>query len=378
MDGSIPFSRAAVAAREQDYVLQVLERRGLQAGGALSQRCEALIAPAAGAAHALLTHSCTAALEAATVLLDIGPGDEVIMPSFAFSSLANAVILRGGIPVFVDIRPDTFNLDETRIEAAITPATRAVYVVHYAGVAAEMDAINALAAARGLAVVEDAAQAYLATYRGRPAGGLSAIGCFSFHETKNVTSGEGGSLVTNDGALAARARILAEKGTNRQAFVKGMVDKYNWVDVGFSLGPGELTAALLLAQLEAAQALTARRLALWNRYYGAFADLEAREQARRPQVPDRCGHNGHIFALLLPDSVRRDALLASLRADGVMATFHFVPLHSAPAGLRYGRAAAPLPHTDDIAGRILRLPLHAGMAEDLADRVIASVRRHLA
>lgn len=374
---AVLFSRPAVAARERDYVLAALESRGLQAGGVFTQRCETAIAQATGTANALLTHSCTAALETASLLLGIGPGDEVLMPSFAFASLANAVILRGATPVFVDIRPDTFNLDEKCLEEAITSATKAIYVVHYAGVVAEMDAINDLARKRGLKVLEDAAQAYLATYRDRPAGGLSDLGCFSFHETKNVISGEGGALVGDDATLAARALILADKGTNRRAFAKGELNRYTWVDVGFSLGPGELTAALLLAQLEVAAMLTAQRLALWHRYYDAFAALEQRGVARRPMVPAHCGHNGHIFALLLADAQRRDALMAALKADEIMATFHFVPLHSAPAGLRYGRTAGPLPHTDDVAARLLRLPLHADMGTDAVDRVIARVRYHL-
>ena len=372
----IPFTRAAPVERELAFVKEVLETRALKGDGPMAKRCEALIAAASGTKSAALTHSCTAALELASLALNLRSGDEVIMPSYTFSSTANAVALRGAVPVFVDIRPDTLNLDEAKIPAAITPKTRAIYAVHYAGVVAEMDAINDIAKFHGLAVVEDAAQAYLSTYKGQPAGGLSTIGCFSFHETKNVVSGEGGALVTNDEKIAARVSIFCEKGTNRQEYLNGLIDKYTWVDLGSSYHPGELIAAFLRAQLEAAQTINASRLAYWNSYFTAFGSLEAQGILYRPVVPAHCTHNGHLFYLLLRDAQTRDRLLQALRSDGIDAPFHYVPLHSSPAGRAFGRCSGTFDRTDDLAARLIRLPLYSNMGNAI-DRVIDRVFQHL-
>ena len=372
----IPFSRPAHAGRESEYVNTVLRTRALQGNGEMTKACASMIASASGTKYVNITHSCTAALEVASLVLDLRPGDEVIMPSFAFASIANPVVLRGATPVFVDIRPDTLNLDEGMIEAAITDRTRAIYVVHYAGVASEMDAINAIARSKGLVVVEDAAQAYLSRYKSRSVGGLATIGCFSFHETKNIVSGEGGAFVTNDENIARRAQILCEKGTNRRAFLNGEVDKYTWIDVGSSYNPSELVAAFLRAQLETAEAVTCARIALWNRYYAAFELLDARGIVRRPIVPEHCMHNGHLFYLLLSDLAARDRLIGMLREDNIVAPFHYVPLHSSPAGRIHGRTSGRLARTEDLAGRLVRLPLFSDMG-DAIERVIDRASHHI-
>ncbi len=294
------------------------------------------------------------------------------MPSYTFTSTATAVVLRGAIPVFVDIEPDTLNIDPSKIEPAITPRTKAVFVVHYAGVCADMDAITAIARRHDLCVVEDAAQALLSTYRGRPAGALGDLGCFSFHASKNIIAGEGGALTINASNFVERAYVIAEKGTNRRQFFAGLVDKYNWVDIGSSYGPSEITAAFLLAQLEAAEAIIAGRLAVWRRYHESFAGLESREVLRRPVVPPECQHNGHIYYLIMPSNQLRDAMIAQLAKLGVKAPFHYVPLHSAPAGRRFGRISGNLSVTEDLSARLLRLPLFLevdGLAEEVVDRV---------
>lgn len=356
-----------------DYLRQVLDRRSFAGNGDFTGRCHEEIVKQLGVAAALITHSCTAALEMSALLAELEPGDEVIMPSFTFVSTANAVVLRHAVPVFVDIRPDTLNLDETLVEAAITPRTKAICVVHYAGVCAEMDPIREIAARHGLLVIEDAAQAYLSTYRGSPAGSLGDLACFSFHETKNASSGEGGALAIVNPRLADRAFILWEKGTNRRAFKLGQVDKYTWMDQGSSFLPSEFTAALLLSQLEEVETFNAQRLATWAHYHDAFAGLEAAEILRRPIVPDHCVHNGHLFYLLLRTPEDRDRLVAALQAEDIWAPFHYIPLHSAPAGLRYARAAGTMQVTDDSSARLIRLPLYAGMDRADADRVIARI-----
>jgi dTDP-4-amino-4,6-dideoxygalactose transaminase len=313
----------------------------------------------------------------AAILGDLGPGDEVIMPSYAFVSTANAVALRGATPVFIDVRSDTLNLDERLVEAAITPRTRAIFVVHYGGVCAEMDVLASIAAKHGLLLVEDAAQALLATYRGRLAGTLADLACFSFHASKNIVSGEGGALVTNRGDLADRATIIREKGTNRSRFLLGLVDKYTWTDLGSSYVPSELVAAFLAAQLDEAEAITTERRASWNRYHGAFADIETRDiGVRRPIVPSHCKHNGHLYYLLLPDRGHRDALIAYLRERNIGAPFHYVPLHSSEGGRRFGRAVGTLPITVSHSERLIRLPLWSGIADETT-RVIEAVHDYL-
>ncbi|MEI6162368.1 MAG: dTDP-4-amino-4,6-dideoxygalactose transaminase, partial [Roseococcus sp.] len=329
INDGIPFNRPTLVGPEFAYLTEALERGHLSGNGAFTKRCQALLEAQLGAPRVLLTHSATAALEMAAILTNIGPGDEVIMPSFTFCSTANAFVLRGAVPVFVEIRADTLNMDENAIEAAITPRTRAICVVHYAGVAAQMDVIMEIAARHNLPVIEDAAQALHADFRGKPLGTFGALSAISFHETKNLISGEGGALVVNDPALAERAEIIWEKGTNRAQFQRGEVARYTWVDIGSSFLPSELTAAFLFAQLEVGAAVTEHRLAVWGRYHADLAPLEDAALLRRPRVPQECGHNGHIYFVLAADAAQRDAALKALAAQGVNAVMHYVPLHSA-------------------------------------------------
>jgi dTDP-4-amino-4,6-dideoxygalactose transaminase len=373
----VPFNVPPVAGKEFEYISEVIKRREFSGNGAFTARCHSWLKARLGVVDALLTHSCTAALEMAAILSDLEPGDEVIMPSFTFASTANAVVLRRAVPVFVDIRPDTLNIDEGLVEAAITPQTKAICVVHYAGVCAEMDEIRGIAERHRLVVIEDAAQALLSTYRGAPAGRLGDLACFSFHETKNVTAGEGGALTVNDPRLSERAFIIWEKGTNRHAFKLGLVDKYSWIDYGSSFLPSEFMAAVLLAQLEQVERFTAERRTVWDRYHEGFAGLEAAGLVRRPSVPPHCVHNGHLYYLLLRDQIARDRLMRNLAADDIATVFHYVPLHSAPAGLRYARSHGDLSVTDAASAGLVRLPLHAGMAVSAADRVIDRVHWHL-
>lgn len=373
----IPFNRPFMTGGELDNIAAAHAAGHLSGDGAFTRYCHAWLERETGAARALLTHSCTAALEMSALLAGVGPGDEVIMPSYTFVSTANAFALRGATPVFVDVRRDTLNLDEALVEAAVTPRTRAICVVHYAGVACEMDAILAVAARHGLVVVEDAAQAVMSRYRGRALGSIGALGTFSFHETKNVMCGEGGALLVNDPALAGRAEIIREKGTDRSRFHRGEVDKYTWCDLGSSYLPGEITAAFLAAQLDHARELTDGRLALWDRYHAWAEAHERAGRVRRPVVPAHCEHNAHMYYLLAPDRAARDRILASLRADGVLSVFHYVPLHSSPAGVRIGRAHGALDATDDIAGRLFRLPMWVGL-EPHMDRVLEAADRALA
>lgn len=361
----IPFNRPYLVGRELEYIAAAHQNGHLSGDGPFTKRCHAWLQERTGASHALLTHSCTAALEMAALLLDLEPGDEVIMPSYTFVSTANAFVLRGAVPVFVDIRPDTLNIDERLIEAAITPRTKAICVVHYAGVACEMDEILDIAERHGLRVVEDAAQAIMSTYKGRPLGALGDFGALSFHETKNIVSGEGGALLCRDRQTGERAEIIREKGTNRSRFFRGQVDKYTWVDVGSSFLPGELTAAFLAAQIEAAEDITRRRLAIWDRYHAWAAPHEAAGRVRRPIVPAHCTHNAHMYYLLLPSLESRQAFIAALKAQGIGAVFHYVPLHSSPAGLEFGRAHGELGVTTSLSERLVRLPLWLGVEEHL-------------
>jgi dTDP-4-amino-4,6-dideoxygalactose transaminase len=344
--------------------------RGQLAGdGTYTKRCSEWLEKTTGAHKVLLTHSCTAALEIAALLADIQPGDEVIMPSYTFVSTANAFVLRGALPVFVDIRPDTLNIDETQIEAAITPRTRAIVPVHYAGVSCEMDTIMEIAKRYNLLVIEDAAQGVMSTYRGRALGSIGHLGTYSFHETKNVISGEGGALLVNDPSLASRAEIIREKGTNRSQFFRGQVDKYTWVDVGSSYLPGEIIAAFLWAQLEEAESITARRLELWNAYHAAFESLEAAGRLRRPIVPEGCEHNAHMYYFILRELADRTQFIDEMKQQGVNCVFHYVPLHSSPAGKKYGRAVGDMAVTNDLADRLVRLPVWVGL-EQQQERVI--------
>lgn len=362
-DQYIPFNAPYLTGDEFAYVAALARTRKLAGDGQFTKWCNEWIERKTGCARALLTHSCTAALEMAALLLDIEPGDEVIMPSYTFVSTANAFVLRGAIPVFVDIREDTLNLDERLIEAAITARTRAIVPVHYAGVGCEMDVINDIARRHGLKVVEDAAQGVMSRYRGRPLGALGDLGAFSFHETKNVISGEGGALLVNDPALILRAEIIREKGTDRSRFFRGEIDKYTWQEVGSSYLPSELIAAFLRAQLEHAEALTADRMASWNGYHEAFAALEAEGLLRRPIIPGHCEHNAHMYYVLLADGIDRQKVLAGLKAGGVSSVFHYVPLHTSPGGKRYGRGHGDLDVTVRQSERLIRLPLWVGMED---------------
>ena len=354
---SIPFNKPYMTGRELSYIAEAHANNKLAGGGPFTRRCHAWLEQTTGCSKALLTHSCTAALEMAAMLADIQPGDEVIMPSYTFVSTANAFVLRGGVPVFVDIRPDTLNIDETRIEAAITPRTKAIVPVHYAGVACEMDTIMAIAERHHLLVIEDAAQGVQANYRGRPLGSIGHLGCYSFHETKNIISGEGGALLINDPALAERAEIIREKGTNRSKFFRGQVDKYTWVDIGSSYLPSEIIAAFLWAQLEEADSITARRLAIWERYHAAFESLEQSGRVRRPRIPDGCAHNAHMYYLLLRNLDDRTQFIDAMKAQGVNCVFHYVPLHNSPYGQEVSRIHGNLAITEELADRLVRLPL---------------------
>jgi dTDP-4-amino-4,6-dideoxygalactose transaminase len=373
----IPFNKPYMTGRELEYIAQAHANGHLSGDGPFTKRCHAWLEQRIGCRKALLTHSCTGALEMAALLLDLQPGDEVIMPSFTFVSTANAFVLRGAVPVFVDIRPDTLNLDETLIEAAITPRTRAVCVVHYAGVGCEMDAIMAIAEKHNLFVVEDAAQAILSTYKGRPLGSIGHLAALSFHETKNVIAGEGGALLINDPRFVERAEIIREKGTNRSKFFRGQVDKYTWVDLGSSWLPGEVTAAFLSAQLEHADEITSLRLDIWARYLEWAAPLEAAGKLRRPIIPETCLHNAHMFYLLLPDLSRRSELIARLKENDILAVFHYIPLHSAPAGRQFGRSSGGLPVTEAVSDQLVRMPLWVGLEEHLP-RVLAAAAAALA
>ena len=335
--------------------------------------CQAWLTQQIGAQTTLMTHSCTAALEMAALLADLQPGDEVILPSYTFVSTANAFVLRGAVPVFVDIRPDTLNLDESKVEAAITAKTKVIAPVHYAGVSCEMDSLMAIAQQHNLLVVEDAAQGILAYYKNRPVGSMGHLSAFSFHETKNLVSGEGGALAINHPALLERAEIIREKGTNRSKFFRGEVDKYTWVDIGSSFLPSDILCAFLLAQLEQGDCIIQQRMQIWNSYHQAFASLERQGILRRPIIPPDCQHNAHIYYLLVENLERRTALMAYLKQQRIQSTFHYVPLHSAPAGLKYGRTSGELSITEDISDRLVRLPLGAAMTVAEANHVIEAV-----
>ena len=343
--------------------------RHLSGDGSFTKRCHHWIEQQTGCAKALLTHSCSSALDMTALLLDIAEGDEIIMPSFTFVSTANAFVLRGGVPVFVDIREDTLNLDERLIEAAITPRTRVIAPVHYAGVGCEMDAIMTIARRHGLAVVEDAAQGVAACYKGRALGAIGDLGTFSFHETKNVISGEGGALLVNDPALVQRAEIMREKGTDRARFYRGEIDKYTWQDVGSSYLPSEINAAFLWAQLEEVERITRERLTLWQRYHAGLEELEQQGLLRRPIVPADCRHNGHLYYVLLAPGVDRQMVLRKLKDNGVSSVFHYVPLHSSPAGQRFGRAHGDLSLTTSLSERLIRLPMWVGLTEGQQQRI---------
>lgn len=372
----IPYNKVHIPQASKAYVEELLESGRLGVDGPYIERCETWLGRHFDRPVQLM-QSCSDALEVAAMLTGVGPGDEVILPSFTFSSTANAFALRGATLVFVDVLPGTLNIDPEAAEAAITPNTRVIAPVHYAGISSDMVAIKALADRHGLYVVEDAAQSLMSTYRGAPAGITGDLATLSFHNTKNIVSGEGGALIINNPDLADRAAVLAEKGTNRKAFYEGLTDKYTWVDIGTSAVTSQLTAAFLLGQLENAEAITRDRVGIWEAYHTAFEGLEGEGLVTRPVVPDDCTHNGHIYYLLLDRADRRGELIAALRENGIAAPFHYLPLHAAPAGRAHGRVSGSLAVTEYAGAALFRLPLWVGLSDRLpnvVDAVIASVR----
>jgi dTDP-4-amino-4,6-dideoxygalactose transaminase len=374
----IPFNLPYMTGKELYNIAEAHSNGSLAGDGPFTIRCHSWLEEHTGCSKALLTHSCTGALEMAALLLNIQPGDEIIMPSYTFVSTANAFVLRGGIPVFVDIREDTLNIDECLIEGAITPSTRAIVPVHYAGVGCEMDTIMAIAEKHNLRVLEDAAQGVMASYKGRVLGSIGDLAAYSFHETKNVISGEGGALLVNDPLLALRAEIIREKGTDRSRFSRGEVDKYTWQEVGSSFLPGELIAAFLSAQLEEADRITRERLGNWQFYHKLLEPLETQGRLRRPIVPADCQHNAHMYYVLLAPDIDRQKVLDELKRNDIWSVFHYVPLHSSPAGKRYGRAHGMLNVTNKQSGRLVRLPLWVGLTEQQQARVVDVLIRGVA
>lgn len=373
MSDTINFTRPYRTGDELRYLEMAAGSQALSGDADFSKKCQHWMEKELDVCKALLTPSCTAALEMAAILADIQPGDEVIMPSYTFVSTANAFVLRGAIPVFVDIRPDTLNLDENLIEAAITDKTKAIVPVHYAGVGCEMDRIMALAKQYDLIVIEDAAQGVMANYRDRALGSIGHLACFSFHDTKNISCGEGGALLINDPELVERAEIIREKGTNRSQFFRGQVDKYTWVDVGSSYLPSELSAAYLYAQLEHAAHITQKRLQAWQIYHEALVHNQHEKIERIQSIPKHCQHNAHMFYFLSHSESQRNEMLDTLRSQGIQASFHYIPLHSSPAGKQYARAHGKLEVTDSIAHRLIRLPLWAGLNKEQQERVIGAL-----
>jgi len=345
----IPFNKPHMSGKELYYIADAHFHNILAGDGPYTKQCHQWLESHTGSAKVLLTHSCTAALEMSSLLLNIQPGDEVIMPSYTFVSTANAFVLRGGIPVFVDIRPDTLNIDENLITDAITERTKAIVPVHYAGVSCEMDTILPIAKQHNIKIVEDAAQGVMSTYKGRALGSIGDLGAYSFHETKNVISGEGGCILINDPSLSLQAEIIREKGTNRTQFFRGHVDKYTWQDVGSSFLPGELISAFLWAQLEVAEEITKQRIDIWNEYHQLLEPLENRGLLRRPIIPDHCQHNAHMYYILLPEHLPRDEILQKMKSRGIGAIFHYIPLHSSPAGKKFGRISGEMVNTDACA-----------------------------
>lgn len=374
----IPFNKPSVVGKEVLYIEKAIASNKLSGDSVFSKQCESWFQAHTGAKKVLLTPSCTHALEMAALLIGILPGDEVIMPSYTFVSTANAFVLRGAKIVFVDIRPDTMNIDETKIEAAITSKTKAIVPVHYAGVACEMDAIMAIASEYGLFVVEDAAQGMMSTYKGKALGSIGHIGAYSFHETKNYTSGgEGGALLINEPSLVTRAEVIREKGTNRSQFFRGMIDKYTWVDIGSSMLPSEIQAAYLYAQLEASQVVNQKRLSIWRAYFDALSSLEVDGSIELPTIPSDISHNAHMFYLKLRGLEQRTKFIDLMKERQVMSVFHYIPLHSSPAGKAFGEFSGDDEFTTTESERLVRLPLYYNMTEGEVEQVVSAVSESL-
>ena len=369
----IDFNLPPYLGTETDYMIEAVHNKKICGDGKFTKLCHQWLEEKTGTAKALLTTSCTHALEMAALLLHIRPGDEVILPSFTFCSTADAFVLRGAKLVFVDIRPDTMNIDETKIEDAITEKTKAIVPVHYAGVACEMDTIMDIARRHNLMVVEDAAQAVMSEYKGKALGTIGDFGCYSFHETKNYSMGEGGAILIKDPSKIEEAEIIREKGTNRSVFLRGQIDKYTWVDHGSSYLPSDLNAAYLWAQLQEADKINDNRLATWQMYYDAFEELEKEGFVQRPIIPAECKHNAHMFYLKAKDLQERTELISLLRKCGVGAVFHYIPLHSAPAGVKFGRFHGEDEFTTKEADRLMRLPMYYGLEKDKVQHIIESV-----
>ncbi len=358
-NSKIPFNKPFIVGKELYYIAQAVQNGHLSGDGPFTKKCNAWLEEHFNAKKVLLTHSCTAALEMAAILCDIKPGDEFIVPSYTFVSTVNAFVLRGGIPKFIDIRSDTMNMDEKLVEAAITPKTKVIVPVHYAGVGCDMDAIMDIAQRHNLLVVEDAAQGVCATYKNKYLGTIGHLGCYSFHETKNFICGEGGALVVNDERFFERSEIIREKGTNRSQFFRGMVDKYTWVDIGSSYLPSEMIVAFLYAQLEESDKITEKRLSIWNAYHKGLMWLEESGMLRRPIIPTECGHNAHMYYILLKDLDERTRLIKYLKERDIHPVFHYVPLHNSPKGIELSGGKAPsLPLTEEYSDRLLRLPCY--------------------
>lgn len=370
----IAFNVPPYAGKENEYIDQAIKNRKICGDGEFTKKCSGWLEDHTGSSKALLTTSCTHATEMAAILADIKPGDEVIMPSYTFVSTADAFVLRGAKVVFVDIRPDTMNIDETRIEKAITDKTRAIIPVHYAGVGCEMDSIMEIASEHGLMVIEDDAQGLMSTYKGRPLGTFGDFGCISFHETKNYSMGEGGCLLIRDETMIERAEIIREKGTNRTKFLRGQIDKYTWVDAGSSYLPSDINAAYLYAQLEIADRINGDRLSAWNRYYELLDPLAKAGKIDLPYIPEYCQHNAHMFYIKARDIEERTALIAKLKADGILAAFHYIPLHNSPAGQRFGRFSGEDIYTTAESERLLRLPMYYGLTGDDIRSVCDSIK----
>lgn len=369
----IPFNVPPCVGNEEKYIAQAIANHKLCGDGEFTKKCNAKLEQMTGTEKALLTTSCTHATEMAAILSKIQPGDEVIMPSYTFVSTANAFVLRGATAVFVDIRPDTMNIDETKIEEAITEKTKAIVPVHYAGVSCEMDTIMAIAQKYDLKVIEDAAQGIMSTYKGKPLGTIGDYGCFSFHETKNISMGEGGALLIANPADIETAEIVREKGTNRSKFFRGEIDKYSWVEAGSSYLPSELNAAYLWGELESAEEIYKNRMDTWQYYHSQLENMEKNGKIKRPVIPENCVHNAHMYYIKAKDLDERTRLLAYLKENGVSAVFHYIPLHSAAAGIKYGRFFGEDQYTTKESERLLRLPLYYGMKEEDREKVVRCV-----